>query len=169
MYCIRLIVIIWVGIGMNALSICIQGQSASWQKLVPLESNRSDVERILGKPEVYFKTFGTYRTEFGKFSVWYSKGRCEKSVQDIQYDVPSGRFVGLIVYLNHTTPLENFIKDLVPYKKSESPLENGRYFYTDPDETTAYEVIASDRSKEFVYSISIEPGKDKKRFICKGK
>lgn len=99
-------------------SVSIFSQTQEWRKFVALESTREDVEKVLGKPEIYFHSFGTYKTQTGTFSVWYSKGGCHKNVEGLQYKIPAQIMIGLRVYMNEALPLENYISDKESYKKS---------------------------------------------------
>ena len=142
-------------------------QTQDWRKLIALKSTRGEVEKILGKPKKYFDTYGSYETKEGKFSVWYSTGECRKNVEGRQYKVPAQRMTGLYVILHTGLPLEHFISDKENYKKSESLMTDGNYLYTSPDEAIVYETIVPNESKEFVYTISIQPGKNKQNLLCK--
>ena len=148
------------------VSHAIQAQTDLWLRLVPLESTRDDAEKILGKPEAKFETSGVYRNEIGKFTVWYSKGGCHSSVAGRQYDVPPQRFIGLIVYLARPLPLQFYVSDVSKFSKSASAFNDRRNLYTSADESTTYETVVPPNGNEFVYSISIEPSKDKLRFLC---
>jgi hypothetical protein len=164
-----LLFLCWIGWIPSILGAQVSGQTISWDKLIPLESTRTDVEKILGKPELYFKSFGTYKTEFGKFSVWYSKGGCVKNSRELQYNVPAGKFVNFIVYLRKEMPLEAFVKDKANYIKSDSPFMSGRFFYTSPDRMTVYETVPVGESAELLYSISVGPQNSQQRLLCGSK
>lgn len=56
------------------ISPSVLSQTPDWRKLVALESTREEVEKFLGKPDKYFETYGTYETELGRFSIWFSRG-----------------------------------------------------------------------------------------------
>ena len=66
-----IIVYLWVVIvGTVATTFEIYSQApAEWSSLIPLESTREDVERILGSPLKQFDTFGMYDTKAGKYMV----------------------------------------------------------------------------------------------------
>ena len=142
-------------------------QIEEWRKWIALETAREEVEKILGKPNKYFDTYGSYEAKEGKFSVWYSTGECRNNVEGQQYKVPAGRMTGLYVRLHIGHPLEYYISDKGNYTKMESPMWGGRRYYTSPDETITYQTIVPKDSAEFVYTISIEPGKDKQHLLCK--
>jgi hypothetical protein len=140
--------------------------SQEWRKLIALESSREEVERILGKPDKYFDTYGTYETETGKFSIWYSKGGCRKNVKGLQYNVSAQRMTRLYVIQKKAVPPEYFFSDKENYKRTKSEFSNARFYYMSPDESVSYETILPN-SKEFVDTITIQPGKDKQHLLCK--
>jgi hypothetical protein len=141
-----------------------------WKKLIALESNRDTVEEILGKPEKYFDTYGTYKTKEGKFSVWYSKGGCHKNFEGLQYDIPAQKMTGLLIYPSGKgLPLESYVSNTKEYKKQQFPGGYARYFYTSFDESTVFGTILKKDGAEFVYTIEIQPSKKKQHLLCKSK
>lgn len=144
----------------------IAGQDKDWMDLTPLESSREDVENILGEPLSYFDTYGLYKTDFGKFSVWYSTGDCRKGVEGRQYNVPAKKMTGLSVILYKPVPIEEYICKQ-DYKREKSDDGFGRYLYKSSDESKIYEVFPLDNDSEMVLSISLEPSKDKRDSLCK--
>ena len=143
------------------------GQVENWNKLVPLESNRTEVEKILGKPEVYFATSGVYITEIGKFYVNYSKGGCHKDFVGWQWNVPAGKLTLLTFFPNKSEPLKSYIADLKGVEKKPSPVRDNRFLYFSPDESLFYETIELKAGKEFVNTIGLGPGKNKQNLLCK--
>lgn len=142
-------------------------QVENWKKLIALESNRNEVEKILGKPEIYFETYGTYKTDIGEFSVWYSKGGCRNDVEGLQWDVPAGKMTRILFYPKKSSALETYVSSLKEFEKIESPAKNSRYLYTSPDETFIYQTIMRKDLSEFVYTIELQPSKDKQSLLCK--
>lgn len=142
-------------------------QIQDWWDLIALESTRAEVEKLIGKPDKYFETSGTYRTEVGRFHVWYSKGGCRKNVEGLQYNIPARRLTGILFYPKTSLPLEYYVSNIKDFQKQESPARDGRYLYTSPDETLIFETIVPNYSREFVYTIELQPGKDKQHLLCK--
>ena len=147
------------------IPVSVLGQVPNWQKFIPLESTRDEVEKILGKPQKYFDYFGIYQTEIGKFAVWYSRGECSNDNKILQYNVPSQKLINFSLELNKLLPLDSYIASKENYTKSKHPTLDNRYFYFSPDETITYTTLVKN-SKEFVYLIGIHPGKDKKHLLC---
>ncbi len=135
-------------------------------EFIALESTREEVEKILGKPDKYFATYGSYETGMGKFSVWYSTGKCRKDVEGRQYKVKANLMTALLVYLKYGPLVKSTIPDISNYTRQKSP-NFDRYLYLSKDESTTYETIVYGNSTERVYSESIEPSKDKRHLLCK--
>lgn len=146
----------------------VECQQGDWRNLVPLESNKAEVEKVLGKPDKYFKTYGNYKTEIGQFSVWYSKGSCRKKVEGLQWNVPPGRMTRLVVYPNKARPLMFYLTNEKDFVRQESPGGYSRYQYLSPDESIVFETILRGDKSEYVESIELQPGKHKEVFRCKG-
>lgn len=134
-----------------------------WMKLVPLESSREEVEKILGVPERSFPSYAAYRAGTGRFHVWYSTGECRKGVEGLQYKAPADSMTGLIVSFDEAPSIESVIPDRSEYTRKENHHRTG-YLYTSKDESIVYETYGR---AERVRSIEIRPGKGKERFICK--
>jgi hypothetical protein len=142
-------------------------QSQDWDKLVVLQSNRDEVEKILGKPEKYFETYGVYRTEIGRFSVWYSKGGCHKDVDGLQWNVSARKLTGILFSPERFLPLSSYITDLRDFKKQDVSDRVPRYLYVSPDEAIIYKTFLFSDSKEVVSRIQHFPGKSKEHLLCK--
>ncbi|HZI88655.1 MAG TPA: hypothetical protein VFD48_17610 [Pyrinomonadaceae bacterium] len=50
-----------------------------WQNIVPLQSTRKDVERLLGAPQESRGVTATYQLKEGRLRVFYSDGSCKQS------------------------------------------------------------------------------------------
>jgi hypothetical protein len=60
----------------------------SWRGLIPLHSNRVDVERLLGSPTKANDTLNIYETDNETVGVRYSPGECKPGVNE--WNVPAG-------------------------------------------------------------------------------
>lgn len=60
--------------GVFLLVFCVcEARAKKWRDIVPLKSNRTDVERLLGKPN----ELGRYQIQNEIVTIWYSEGPCE--------------------------------------------------------------------------------------------
>jgi len=143
-----------------------QHQLKDWKEFVPLETNRDEVEKVLGPPEVYFDTYGTYETAFGKFHVWYSSGRCDKNTQGVQWNVSAKKLTRLVVYPQQAHQLEYYVPNMKDIGSILSPGRFSRTLYTTKDESITYKTITNRNNTEYINSIELSPTKDKQRFLC---
>ena len=67
----------------------------TWRGLIPLHAKRSDVERLLGRPQRVWQTSATYDTYHEIVTVKYAKGRC--NVTGSQWDVSEDTVLELVV------------------------------------------------------------------------
>ena len=143
-------------------------QTDDWKSLIPLRSKRSEVEKILGKPEKYFEGSGIYELKMGEFVVWYSKGACRRSSDEIQWNIPAGIMTELRVRINKPLSLAAYLSELElkAFTRSESPAGFSRFLYTSSDESIVFETIMKNDSTEFVNSITLQPDKMKKNLRC---
>jgi hypothetical protein len=150
-----------------SLALATYSQDSGWSELVALESTREQVEKILGEPEAHFATYGLYKKETGKFHVWYSMGGCHKDVEGIQWDALPQRLTRIVFYPKKSLPIAKYISNQQDFVKTDHPTISSRHFYTSSDETIIYETIATKSASEFVYSVELQPGKDKQKLLCK--
>jgi hypothetical protein len=132
----------------------------------PLKTKRTEIEKVLGKPDKFFPSYGTYENETGKFSVWYSIGKCQSGVVSLQWNIPRGKMTRLLVYVNKSAPVESYVADKSLYKRVNFPEGSNRFLYTSPDEGIVYETIAEPTGEEFVYTIELQPRTDQQKFLC---
>lgn len=145
------------------------GQKEEWSCLMPLKSTRAEVEKILGKPDKFFDTYGRYDTSYGRYSVWYATGHCQKKVEGQDWNVDAGIMTSLFVYPNKVNLIDQYLSNLKDYERRESPGGYSRFLYLSKDESLIYETIKRPDSSEFIYAISLEPGKDKEKLLCSSK
>lgn len=144
-------------------------QIQDWLKLVPLKSSRAEVEKLIGKPKRYFKSYGFYSTSVGEFLVWYSLGGCRKKVEGRQWNIPAQRLTAVILSTNNALPLESYISNKNEYRKMkvDGSAMDRRTFYISPDESITYTTLMNGDNTEFVESIELQPSKDKNYLLCK--
>lgn len=142
-------------------------QEPDWRKLVPLESTREDVEKILGKPVKYFDTEGTYDTKLGKFYVNYSSGECREDYEEIEYLAPAGRLMSFRLKLNKFGLIKDYISDKDKFKRRKYPQDDSRNLYLSEDKSLGVETILLNQTDEYVEAIVVGPGKDKDYLLCK--
>jgi hypothetical protein len=161
----KTIILILLGL-LNAFACYAQLPGDEMRKLKPLESTREDVETVLGKPEKYFQTYGLYRTSNGRFSVWYSNGKCQKNTSGLQWKVPQGQVTRIVMYPFNELPFNSYVKNYEDYQRSSGRSGLHRILYTSNDESVVFQTISRDDKSEYVYTIEVQPGKEMRSLLC---
>ena len=147
-------------------AICLAQESTpAWSTLIPLKSTRSEVEKILGKPDQTFDSYALYRNGDGLFSVWYSLGGCGHKIEGLQWNVPKGLMTSLFVRANKTMPMTKYISNIDDYRREEMPYD--RILYVSPNEGLIFETIKSKDRDKLVYSVTLDPTKEQDKLRCK--
>jgi len=89
----------------------------SWRGLMPLHSNRRDVERLLGTRSPSQHTLVTYNTDYESVIAKYSDGRCDTQGSD--WNVAAGTLIELVVNPNPSFLLKELYLDSTRYKREE--------------------------------------------------
>lgn len=145
----------------------VDAQLKNWNTLLPLKSTRSEVEAILGKPQKHFDTYGLYDTEIGRFSVWFSDGKCLKNREGLQYRVKANLFTSLWFTPKVKRPLSEYEADRNALIRTPDPRNDRWLFYARPGDVSAYEVYIEKDGTEIVDTIQIRPTKEKEKLLCK--
>ncbi|HEX7772367.1 MAG TPA: hypothetical protein VF435_08085, partial [Pyrinomonadaceae bacterium] len=147
----------------------------SWRGLVPLHSNRQDVERLLGSRSSSRKTLATYKTEYESVVAKYSDGKCD--AQGTNWKVPAGTLIELVVNPNPNFLLRDLHLDSTRYERQAvfpSPeINNAPKVWTYIDSSNGIVIrTQSDRGREgdeIVVSIKYLPAKRDDRLRCGSK
>jgi len=158
-----------IAVAILVLAVVVRPQTEQWLKFIPLETNRAEVDKVLGQPKQSFASYAYYETPEGKFSVWYSLGSCGHKIAGRQWNVEKGKMTTLIAFLSNTYPLSRFVRNPNTLKRQESPLGFGRINYDSPDDIVTFTTLGHGDGSEFVYSVSIEPSKGQESLRCKSK
>lgn len=89
----------------------------SWRGLVPLKSNRENVEALLGPARHNLQTHATYETSHESIVAYYSDGRCDASGRG--WSVPQGTLIELVVNPNPGFSLQELHLDAHRYERRE--------------------------------------------------
>lgn len=89
----------------------------SWRGLVPLHSNRKDLEKLLGSPNREWTTRVSYETDHESIVATYSDGSCEASSPG--WNVPKDTLIELLVNPNPSFLLKELNLDSARYERNE--------------------------------------------------
>lgn len=147
-------------------------EAKSWRGIVPLQSTRTDVERLLGRSKN-----DIYKVEDQVVYIEYSRFPCDHHNRPgwpetpPGWDVPPDRVVSIVVSLgNKTVPLSSLGFDLSTFKKVRGDGDRPQHFYyLDPEDGFSIECFdfADNQGLKvtgFLYSPTSE---EEKQFRCK--
>lgn len=140
----------------------------SWRGLIPLHSNRTDVERLLGPPANTSYDHYVYNTDNETVTVRYSKGGCKPG--EDEWNVPAGTITGFWVNPSPTFETRHLRLDPHRFVRQESPQlpENLGKLVNYTDEASGVIVRASyDGHVEEVISITYSPSRKDENLRCK--
>ena len=89
----------------------------AWRGLIPLHSNRRDVERLLGTRSSSRQALVTYNTDYENVIAKYSNGKCDAPGSN--WNVAAGTLTELVVNPNPSFLLKELHLDFTRYKRQE--------------------------------------------------
>lgn len=136
---------------MPALILCLAiltafPQTEAWRGIVPLRSNRADVERLLGPATSECKCL--YEGAKVNVQVQYSAEPCATGSPG--WNVPAGTVISFTVYLKKRPLMSEVKVDWGKYQKQEDPELPGIFYYSDRE---AGLTIAVDGNRVMEYQI----------------
>jgi hypothetical protein len=111
--------------------------------ILPLQSTREEVERVLGSPTESCTEVCHYETKTEGVFVRYSERRCNSS-EATPLNIPSNTVVSVTVYPEVKTRLQDLKLNMRKFKRTKDPELNGYSTYTNVEAGITYEV--SDKS-----------------------
>ena len=135
-----------------------------WRGLVPLRSNRSDVERVLGKPAMPPTAFEIYKTETERVDVLYSDGPCG-SVPSTHWNVAKDIVISLHVIPQKVTSIKSLRLDPKKHIRIQESHPNHWFQYWNQDDGIIVHSIL-ERRIEYLYFIEYRPSKQDEALRC---
>jgi hypothetical protein len=146
--------------------------SAGYRGIVPLQSTRADVERVLGRPRN--PDDNTYYLRHEIVAIGYSKYGCAAPprvpgwpVPPIEgWNVPADTVLAIRVTLRKQVPLESLGLDLSRFKKERGDFDTPTHFmYVDRERGVTVD-LNGDGTKEVVRGFIYEPEAKYNSFRC---
>lgn len=132
----------------------------NWRGIIPLQSTRSDVERILGAQTDSHGQTSIYKTESERIDVLYSSGLCSRGQT---WRLPRDIVIRLVVTPESKTLIEHFdTKGYVQVKESHP--DNWRQYWS-PDGGVLIQTIKTDEAEE-VLSVTYQAARNEKTPKC---
>lgn len=144
----------------------------SWRDLVPLHSNRRDVEALFGSPKHDWETSVTYETDQQSILAKYSHASCGASSAD--WNVPKDTLIELTVNPNPSFLLQELHLDarryerheIFPYPEIDNPPKVWNYVDKLDGVTIRVQSSRGGGGEEVVVSITYQPARLDQKLHC---
>ena len=147
---------------LSAILVCSDPSTKGWKNIVPLHSQRADVERLLGPPSAQCKGLCKYEAPGEAIVVGYSGEPCTNRDEN-RWRVPPDTVISVTVNFEKRRKLSSFKLNLIKFAKAKDPELRGYTTYTSAKRGVAYSVDDHGR----VYSIDWFPTtNDEKTLLC---
>ena len=130
-------------------------QEKGWKNIVPLDSTRKDVERLLGRPQVSKGVADTFQLKDGRLRVFYSDGFCKRPNTN-DWNVPPGTVVTLTFEPSGEVKIAELKLDMSKYERTIDPhVQRAFHYYS--REAGIRISTRLEKEGEDVHSITYEP------------
>jgi len=133
--------------------LAVGSQAKDWRGVIPLHSTRSDVERLLGKPNSRYQRYVIGNEEA---EIRYSGDRCVNG-----WDVPRDTVIDIAITFKNRVKLSDLKIDLVKYETFNDPQVTSHSYYSNGDEGLRYEVFdGAGEDKGLILEAYYEPTRE---------
>jgi len=108
-----------------------------WKGIVPLQTTRSQAEKILGPPTEACDNQCNYRSGDDRVFVRYSREPCSESNP---WKIPAGTVIEMSVYPDKAPKISDLRLDRRKFKKTNDPELDGYYWYENEEQGVTYSV-----------------------------
>ena len=148
------------------LAVVAVSQAKGWRGLVPLQSTRTDVERILGAPKESRGVASTYETKDERVLVFYSAGECKES-QSNGWNVPRDTVLNFTVHPHGKLLVDDLNLDKRKYERVADDHVQGVVYYFSKEDGVRISARLFKNEREFVDSITYEPTANDSYLRCR--
>ena len=148
------------------LSLANLANAKEWRGIVPLQSNRSDVQRLLGKPALEGRNIEGFDIDGVRVLVMYVRKRCEQGLPGDwgNWNVPANTVLNVYVpFPREVRPADLKALDLEALKSETD--HSGATYYHDRKEGLDYHVNRLGFLEATVYG----PAEEDAKLLCKKK
>jgi hypothetical protein len=138
----------------------------NWKGLVPLHSNRLDVERVLGSARRSYGQFYVYENEAERVTVWYSSGKCGRGPDS--WRVPADIMTRLEVFPAKSAIFRDFLFDRSKFERRKWARPGDWVTYSNDADGISIEVTDYGGDTEELRSIVYKPKSKDKQLKCEG-
>ena len=158
-------------VGLALLTLCYPSVAKPWRGIVPLESTRADVERLLGRPKDPID--GRYYLSDEIVFFEYAGNGCKQSPnvagwpnRPVRWNVKPDTVVLIGIKHRNPLPLSSLFKDLSKFTRSADTHQSTIFYYEDKSEGFTIETFEED-GVELIRGYIYEPGAGHESLLCK--
>jgi hypothetical protein len=116
-------------------------EATAWRGITPLQSTRTDVERLLGRPKRVANYWATYHTATEVVTVFYSNGRQCGAGTNSAWDVPKNRVISITVVPKTIVLFSTLELDQSRYVKKKDPHKLNAVDYLNEEDGESINVV----------------------------
>lgn len=135
-----------------------------WRGLVPLQSSRSDVERLLGSPKKSRGVASTYETRNERVLVYYSSGNCQNGESN-GWNVPREVVISITVHPSAKLLVKDLKLDKLKYERLADDHVQGVVYYFSKEDGVRISARVLDEGED-VDSITFDPALNDLHLKC---
>lgn len=137
---------------------------SGWRGIVPLQSTRADVEKLLGKPISSRGSIVVYKTDEEEVAVVFSAGKCGLSSSE-WWDVPADLVITIELRPNRRVPVQDLHLDPSKYRRVQQSHPENWFVYRNTEDGFMVETLVYE-NKEEVVVLTYFPGVKNKSLRC---
>lgn len=136
-----------------------------WRGLIPLQSTRSDVEKVMGKPKIAgLGPSDTYENQTERLDVIYARDRCKSAIGD--WNVPANTVIQIEVIPSKSLLLEDLTFDKSKYSVRNWSHPSDWKTYTNAEEGISLETTNLGKNTEIVRIVRYSPKPSDQALKC---
>lgn len=154
-----------------ALLLLLQAQSlpntsreGGWRGLMPLQSTRADVEKLLGKPVSSRGSIVVYKTDEEEVAVVFSAGKCIRSSSE-RWNVPMDVVITIELRPKKQVLIQDLHLDSNKYRRVQQSHPENWFVYRNAEEGFMVETLLY-KNKEQIVVLTYFPGLKAKDLRC---
>ncbi|HYV12680.1 MAG TPA: hypothetical protein VE980_17395 [Pyrinomonadaceae bacterium] len=136
----------------------------AWRGLVPLQSTRTDVEKLLGKPVSSRGSIVVYKTDEGEVAVVFSAGKCDLSSSE-SWNVPASVVITIELRPKRRVLIQDLHLDPNKYRRVQQSHPENWFVYRNAEDGFMVETLVYE-NKEEVVVLTYFPGVKAKALRC---
>ena len=145
----------------------VQLQHNTWRGLIPLQSKRADVERLLNSPRLSHGFTYVYQTGNERVDVLYSAGPCQMSGVE-RWKVPADTVLKIMVTPKATLLIRDLRPDATRYSRTQDAHPENWVHYWNLEDGITVDALLNDGCEEVLSVTYQASAKDRKSPLACG-